>query len=97
MSEFEEELTKLLNKYSKENESDTPDFILSKYISNALDNFNETVLTREQWYGRAQSTETLLFQPQQLTIPFETISIDINDVHGSGIDTYLIDLQGNGD
>jgi len=50
--QFEEELTTLINKYSKENDSNTPDFILAKYIMNALNNFNETINQREKWYGR---------------------------------------------
>jgi len=35
-----------------ENGCDTPDFILAKYLLNALDNFNAAVIERERWYGR---------------------------------------------
>lgn len=49
---FEEALTKLLNRYSEERASNTPDFILAKFLLNALDTFNIAVQERERWYGR---------------------------------------------
>lgn len=41
--DFEKELAILINKYSKENESDTPDFILARYLKDCLANYTETV------------------------------------------------------
>ena len=32
-SQFQKELTALINEYSKENDSDTPDFILARYLN----------------------------------------------------------------
>lgn len=52
MTEFERELAVLINKHSKENGSDTPDFILAKYLLDCLGAFNRAVDTRENWYGR---------------------------------------------
>jgi hypothetical protein len=49
---LEEALTRLLNRYSEENASNTPDFILAKFLINALDTFNIAVQEREKWYGR---------------------------------------------
>lgn len=49
---FEKDLTRLINCYSKENGSDTPDFILAQYMSGCLANFNATLQAREKWYGR---------------------------------------------
>jgi len=54
MSKFEEGLTILLDKWSQENGSDTPDFILAKYLRQCLQNFNEAVNHREKWYGRGR-------------------------------------------
>jgi hypothetical protein len=51
-SEFEESLREVINRYSKENASNTPDFILAQYLNSCLDAFNQTVQQRETWYGR---------------------------------------------
>jgi hypothetical protein len=49
---FEQELEQLINKYSKENGSNTPDFILAQYLGRCLENFDLTVNRRESWHGR---------------------------------------------
>jgi hypothetical protein len=49
---FELELRQLLNEHSKENGSNTPDYILAQYLINCLDNFNNIIRQRENWYGR---------------------------------------------
>ena len=49
---FRDEIEHVINKYSRENGSDTPDFILAEYLANTLDVFDRTVRRREQWYGR---------------------------------------------
>ena len=53
-AEFIDELRKLINRYSMENGSGTPDFILASYLAGCLDNWNETVAFREKWYDRKQ-------------------------------------------
>lgn len=50
--EFPRELIKLLNRYSQENMSNTPDFILAEYLIACLAAFNVAVQQRETWYGR---------------------------------------------
>jgi hypothetical protein len=47
---FEEEFRKLVNSYSMESASNTPDFILSRYLIACMDNFNHAVRTRDEWY-----------------------------------------------
>ena len=49
---FENELTAMLNKYSMENVSNTPDFILAQYLCQCLAAFNTAVQQRETWHGR---------------------------------------------
>lgn len=49
---FRKELAELLNSHSLENGSDTPDFILAEYLANCLHTFDQTMATREKWYGR---------------------------------------------
>jgi hypothetical protein len=47
---FYDELKKLINKYNKENESGTPDFILAAYLDNCLKIFNDAVGIRDRFY-----------------------------------------------
>lgn len=47
-----EELTDILNRFSCENASNTPDFCLAEYLLNCLEAFNVAVSQRETWYGR---------------------------------------------
>jgi len=46
---FEKRLTSLINEFSFENKSNTPDFILSKYLVKCLENFNSAEEARNQW------------------------------------------------
>jgi hypothetical protein len=49
---FVDELTHLINKYSFENGSNTPDFILAQYLTNCLFHWNEAVELRDKWYSQ---------------------------------------------
>ena len=51
---FGKALEDLINKYSMENGSDTPDFILANYLEKSLEVFDETMKLRETWYGRGE-------------------------------------------
>jgi hypothetical protein len=51
MSEFEKKLRDLINYHSMENGSDTPDFILAKYLSDCLAAFDYATRVRATWYG----------------------------------------------
>lgn len=51
MNDFENEIRAIINKYSKENDSDTPDFILATYLSGCLDAYSEAVKSRDKWYN----------------------------------------------
>jgi hypothetical protein len=46
-----DELAGLLNRHSKENASNTPDFILAQYMLSTLGAFDAAVRQRERWYG----------------------------------------------
>lgn len=56
MSKFQKELEYLINACSVENGSDTPDFILARYLANCLQAFELAVSQREQWYGRKEAS-----------------------------------------
>lgn len=49
---FEESIRHAINCHSMENASNTPDFILAKYLEACLDAFDVAVQQRETWYGR---------------------------------------------
>lgn len=49
---FQEALENLINRYSIENQSNTPDFILAQYLLSCLTAFAVAVQHREMWYGR---------------------------------------------
>lgn len=57
-TEIERELAGVLNKYSAESVSGTPDFILARYLIDCLKSFNEAVSHRASWRG-----ETVDFRP----------------------------------
>ena len=52
MQNFRKRLELLINEFSLENESDTPDFLLSEYLVRCLSVFDEMLNKRETWYGR---------------------------------------------
>jgi len=56
---FKRELESLLNKYSKENPTNTPDFILAEYLINCLHTFDEAFKLREAWYGYKAIDQTV--------------------------------------
>jgi hypothetical protein len=56
MSEFQKELTTLLNTHSIDNETDTPDRILAQYLNDCLDAFGTLMNARKKQknLGRVQ-------------------------------------------
>ena len=57
MSDLGRELEQLINKHCRENESNTPDFILAEYMMDALAAFERASLARERWFGRSLKIE----------------------------------------
>ncbi len=49
---FRQELEVLINMHSKENDSNTPDWILADYLAGCLKSLDETINKREVYYGR---------------------------------------------
>jgi len=49
---LEHQIAHVLNRYSQENASNTPDFILAQYMLACLAAYNTAVQQRETWYGR---------------------------------------------
>jgi hypothetical protein len=48
---FKQELESLINRYSLENGSDTPDFILAQYLVDCLKVYARIARRRDKWYG----------------------------------------------
>lgn len=63
MTNFRRELETLIYRHSRENESDTPDFILAEYMMSCLQAFEAAVKNRESWYGR---TAKLMDGPEEI-------------------------------
>jgi hypothetical protein len=61
--DFKIELEKLINRFSLENGSDTPDFILAKYLWDCLYAFNHAVAWRESYNGRVSNTFSVVPPP----------------------------------
>lgn len=49
---FRDDLSALINRHSKENPSNTPDFILALFLEGVLNAWDQAVQQRETWYGR---------------------------------------------
>lgn len=49
--DFMRELSALINRYSLENGSDTPDWILAEHMLRSLELFHLTTKTRSRWYS----------------------------------------------
>jgi len=78
MENFRKELEVLINKHSRENGSNTPDFILADYLQNCLMAFDSAVFAREQWYGRNENEVDMEFDELQREMKLEKAAIDIN-------------------
>lgn len=53
---FRQALTDLINRYSIESKSNTPDYILANVVVETLDAFGRATAERDQWYGYREAT-----------------------------------------
>lgn len=60
---FFDALQSLINSYSVENGSNTPDFILANFLFKALISFDDAVNGREKFYGRDAKTDIDTLMP----------------------------------
>lgn len=67
---FREKLVALINAESRENGSNTPDFILANYLAGCLQLFDGAVNSRERWYSREPS---LIGEPKPTVAELEAI------------------------
>ena len=52
MDDFMKELSILLNRYSKDGDTNTPDYILAEYLKSCIDNFERAVDLRDAWHNK---------------------------------------------
>ncbi len=52
-SEFERDLAAIINKHSMEQSSNTPDFILARFLARVLDAYGESVGANHEWHNGA--------------------------------------------
>lgn len=67
-SDFRKQLAGLINSQSMEAESNTPDFILAQFLTDALEAFDKAVVRREEWYGRGDPIVL-----NSIPVPVETV------------------------
>jgi hypothetical protein len=48
---FEKELTTILNQHCVEDASDTPDYVLARYLKECLNAFNNAIISRDHFHG----------------------------------------------
>lgn len=53
MRTLKEDIADVINRYSRENRSNTPDFILAEMLSGVLGVFEMGIRSRDKWYGIA--------------------------------------------
>ena len=66
---FYQELQSLINRHSKENGSNTPDFILARFLQDSLAAFDNASLARSNWYGNGESGQLFDVRDRELTLP----------------------------
>jgi hypothetical protein len=56
MSELKREITAAINRANRENESDTPDFILAQFMLASLEAFEAAMEARKYWFDKEKQT-----------------------------------------
>jgi len=79
-SNFRHELNSLINSYSMENGSGTPDFILANYLASCLYAFDEATKARDDWYGKTDA-----WTWDSVATQSNATRINQNDTNGSTV------------
>lgn len=80
--QFRKDLEELINRYSMENGSATPDFMLADYLMNCLSNYEDVVNKRDKWHGTELSAFKLTGQigiPTPPPINFSPLTFPSNE------------------
>lgn len=71
---FTDDLKNIINRHSIENFSDTPDFILAKYLNECLIAFDVATHTRTEWYKKS---DPQLPSPPQPVLTLDDVRLEI--------------------
>lgn len=63
---IEEEIEHVLNRHSRENASNTPDWILAPFLMECLRAFERATRRREEWYGRSAPPDGTVMLSEQV-------------------------------
>lgn len=90
---FLQELRELINKYSKENDSNTSDFILAQYLNNCLHNFNIALQLKRVFNNLSES---VLHNDNEAAEVLKEFGLDSDQVAKNGI-AFVQALEGKED
>ncbi len=66
MTDLADEIATVINRASVENRSDTPDFILAKYLERCLEAFEEASNARLSWWSQPDQSATKAEGPSEV-------------------------------
>lgn len=80
MENFRSQLESLINSQSKENGSNTPDFILAEYLESCLAAFDNATNARDKWHSRShfRPIETLEIRGTEPEWQFGNYQINVS-------------------
>lgn len=84
VSNFEKELTSLINRHCMENSSDTPDFILARHLMLSLEGFNAVTRMRDKWWGGNRKLVSGSHTPGVGNLILQLVSLHHN-IHGGAV------------
>jgi hypothetical protein len=58
--EFKKDLENLLNKYSIDNDCNTPDFILAEHLVGCIEILKQTNFKNHRWHGNTSLTDSII-------------------------------------
>lgn len=82
---FEDLLKDLINRTSQENDSGTPDYILSKFLTRVLDVYNETIQARAEW--RNEPIDKIF------NVKYNKLLVSVYDEHGKRNDIGTAEVE----
>lgn len=74
MSDLQRELAEVLNRHSVENDSNTPDFILAKFLRGCLGAYAEAVSERDEWHEPSPTRDDITLEVLAMDRHYERLA-----------------------